>query len=109
MTFLHLVIGEMVPKNLASPARSARCSRSALPNRLYVTAFRPIIRFLNAVANGAVRLMGLEPKEEPTPAHTPEELAAILAHSRREGPIAGSQVDLLVGRARPGRAAGAAT
>jgi CBS domain containing-hemolysin-like protein len=97
VTFLHLVIGEMVPKNLAIAGPERTVLALALPNRLYVTAFGPVIRFLNAVANAVVRLIGLEPKEELASAHTPEELAAILARSRREGTIAGSQADLLTG------------
>ncbi|MBV9953111.1 MAG: HlyC/CorC family transporter [Acidimicrobiia bacterium] len=97
VTFLHLVIGEMVPKNLAIAGPERTVLALALPNRLYVTAFGPIIRFLDAVANRVVRLLGLDPKAELASAHTPEELAAILAQSRREGTIAGSQADLLSG------------
>jgi CBS domain containing-hemolysin-like protein len=97
VTFLHLVLGEMVPKNLAIAGPERTLLALALPNRMYVVVFGPVIRMLNAVANGAVRLIGLEPKEELASAHTPEELAVILAQSRREGTIGGSQADLLRG------------
>jgi CBS domain containing-hemolysin-like protein len=69
----------------------------ALPNRLFVVLFGPVIRVLNAVANAVVRLVGLEPKEELASAHTAQELAAVLAQSRREGTIEGTQADLLSG------------
>jgi CBS domain containing-hemolysin-like protein len=97
VTFLHLVIGEMVPKNLAIARPEPTLLALALPNRLFVLVFGPLIRLLNAVANGAVRLVGLEPKEELASAHTPEELAMVLAQSRAEGTIEGSQADLLTG------------
>jgi CBS domain containing-hemolysin-like protein len=97
VTFLHLVIGEMVPKNLAIAAPEPTLLALALPNRLFVIVFGPIIRALNAIANGAVRLVGLEPKEELASAHTPEELLAVLAQSRREGTIEGPRADLLTG------------
>jgi CBS domain containing-hemolysin-like protein len=97
VTFLHLVIGEMVPKNLAIAKPEPVLLGLALPNRLYVMVFRPVIHALNAVANGAVRLIGLEPKEELASAHTPEELAAMVAQSRREGTIGSTQADLLSG------------
>ena len=97
VTFLHLVIGEMVPKNLAIAGPEPVLLALALPNRIFMLVFGPVIRALNGVANRAVRLIGLEPKEELASAHTPEELAAVLAQSRREGTIEGSQADLLSG------------
>jgi CBS domain containing-hemolysin-like protein len=97
VTFLHLVIGEMVPKNLAIAGPEPVLLALALPNRIFMLVFGPVTRALNGVANGAVRLIGLEPKEELASAHTPEELAAVLAQSRREGTIEGSQADLLSG------------
>ena len=97
VTFLHLVIGEMVPKNLAIAGPEPVLLALALPNRIFMLVFGPVIRALNGVSNGAVRLIGLEPKEELASAHTPEELAAVLAQSRREGTIEGSQADLLRG------------
>ena len=97
VTFLHLVIGEMVPKNLAIAGPEPVLLALALPNRIFMLVFGPVIRALNGVSNRAVRLIGLEPKEELASAHTPEELAAVLAQSRREGTIEGSQADLLSG------------
>jgi CBS domain containing-hemolysin-like protein len=97
VTFLHLVIGEMVPKNLAIASPEGVLLTLALPNRLFVLVFGPVIKALNGMSNSAVRLIGLEPKEELASAHSPEELAAILAQSRREGTIEGPQVDLLSG------------
>lgn len=82
----HMVVGEMVPKNLAisEPERSALWL--AFPFRLYTTAFGPVIWALNATANGVMRLLRM-PAESDEPAHTPIELAAMIELSREEGLI----------------------
>jgi CBS domain containing-hemolysin-like protein len=59
--------------------------------------FRPVIRLLNATANGIVRLTGVEPQSELSSVHTAEEFAAMLAHSREEGLIEPFEHDLLAG------------
>lgn len=82
----HMVIGEMVPKNLAiaEPERSALWL--AGPYRVYDLAFRPLIRSLNAVANRVVRLLGVEPPSE-RPGHSAEEIGAMLELSGAAGVI----------------------
>ncbi len=97
VSFLHLVIGEMVPKNIAIAGPERTLLLLAIPNRLYVAVFRPVIRLLNALANGGVRLLGVEPRDELVAAHTAEELTAMLAASRDEGLIEGFEHDLLSG------------
>ena len=89
VTFLHLVIGEMVPKNLAIAGPEPVLLALALPNRIFVLVFGPVIRALNGVSNRAVRLIGLEPKEELASAHTPEELAACSRSPAAKGPSRG--------------------
>ncbi len=63
VTFLHLVIGEMAPKSwaIAHPERSA--TLLALPMRGFMWAFRPLLRWLNELANRCVRAVGVEPVE----------------------------------------------
>jgi CBS domain containing-hemolysin-like protein len=85
VVFLHLVIGEMVPKGLAIAAPERMLLRLAGANRVYVMLFRPAISGLNALANAGMRLVGVEPRDELVTAHTPDELARLLAESRREG------------------------
>ena len=80
VVYLHVVVGEMIPKNLAiaGPERSALI---LVPVLLFVTrALRPLIRVMEAIAKALVRLFGVEPKDEITSAFTAEEVAA---HRRR--------------------------
>jgi CBS domain containing-hemolysin-like protein len=81
----HVAFGEMVPKNIAiaGPEQTALMLAPAL--RAVAKAIGPIIRTLNRLANAVVRLTGREPKDEVASAFTREEVAELVAESRREG------------------------
>ncbi len=63
VTFLHLVIGEMAPKSwaIANPERSALAI--GLISRAYIWLLRPLLRWVNNLANRLVRASGVEPVE----------------------------------------------
>ncbi len=82
---LHVLLGEMVPKNiaLAGPERTAML---LVPAYLaYVRAARPFIVFYNKCANLVVRTLGVEPKEELELTVSPVELSELIAESASEG------------------------
>jgi CBS domain containing-hemolysin-like protein len=85
VSFLHVLIGEMVPKNISFsiPERSAL----VLVPMVYGLAviMKPIVFALNAIANGALRLFGVKPKNEANTAYTIEQVEDIVQHSTREG------------------------
>lgn len=94
-TILSMVIGELVPKNLAisSPMHAARI---AVPFQyVFSIAFKPIIAVLNGTANRALISMGIEPQEEGAAGRSPEELTALVRHSAEEGKMAEQTADLL--------------
>ncbi len=86
VVFLHMVIGEMAPKNvaIADPERSSLLM--ALPFRVYTVVFGPVIAFLNGTANLILRLVGIDPNERRA-AHTADELASLITAGRREGVV----------------------
>jgi CBS domain containing-hemolysin-like protein len=88
VVFLHMVIGEMVPKNLALADAEAVSLRVSRLFRVYIRLLRPLIALLNATANVLVRLTGTEPIEELGLVHTPDELQLALRESRRHGTLA---------------------
>jgi CBS domain containing-hemolysin-like protein len=95
IVYLHVVVGEMIPKNLAiaGPERSALV---LVPVLLYITrALRPVIRVMEAIAKSLVRRFGVEPKDEITSAFTAEEVEHILAESHHEGLIEEGQHGLV--------------
>jgi CBS domain containing-hemolysin-like protein len=97
VVFLHMVIGEMVPKNAAIADPEKMMLRLSIPNRIYVAIFRPLIVALNGIANFGTRLFGVEPRDEVEAAHTAGEIATMLAASREEGLIEETAHDLLSG------------
>ncbi|GAA4036782.1 hemolysin family protein [Allokutzneria multivorans] len=88
---LHIVLGEMVPKNIAiaGPERSAIL---LVPLHVaFVRLVNPLIQLFNVAANGTLRLMKVEPKDELDTAYTSDELSALIAESRREGLLDASE------------------
>lgn len=85
LTLLHVLIGEMVPKNIAI-AEPERLALWLVPVHVaWVRVTHPFIWLLNSVANGILRLGKIEPKDEVETGYTSAELAALLRESRREG------------------------
>ena len=87
VTFLHVVFGEMVPKNLAFSIPDRAVLLLATPLVFVERLFRPLIFALNGTANALVRLVGVEPKDEANSTFTLEEVETIVATSRREGTL----------------------
>ena len=85
VSYLHVVFGEMVPKNLSFSVPDRAVLMLAPPLVFLARLFRPIIVALNATANGVLRLVGVEPKNEATSTFTLEEVQTIVDQSRREG------------------------
>ncbi|ONI87478.1 hypothetical protein ALI144C_08775 [Actinosynnema sp. ALI-1.44] len=85
VSILHVLLGEMVTKNIAiaAPERTAVWLTPFLV--AWVRLVRPVISLLNWMANGILRLLKVEPKDELETSYTPEELASLIADSRREG------------------------
>lgn len=97
VVFFHMVIGEMAPKNIAI----ARPEQSALlmagPMRMFVLTLRPFLTLLNGTANGALRLMRVEPKDELLAVHTAEEIGVMVSESAKSGLLRDVEHRLLSG------------
>lgn len=85
VSFLHVVFGEMVPKNLAFSMPDRAVLILAPPLVWVSRVFRHVIHALNGSANAFLRLFRVEPKNEASSAFTIEEVATIVSRSRREG------------------------
>lgn len=85
VSFLHVVFGEMVPKNLSFSVPDRAVLLLAPPLVFVATIFRPVIVALNATANGVLRLFKVEPKTEANSVFNLGEVATIVAQSQKEG------------------------
>jgi CBS domain containing-hemolysin-like protein len=94
ITVLHMVLGEMVPKNItiAGPARAALVLGP--PLAVLVRLLKPFIWFFNVTANGFVRLFGVQPTDEVPASFDESEIRSMIAQSRQEG-LLGSEVSEL--------------
>lgn len=94
-TVFSMILGELVPKNfaLAIPRQTAKL---VMPFQVaFTTVFRPAIAVLNGSANGVLRAVGIEPKEELSGARTAEELSSLVRRSARAGVLEEDTASLL--------------
>jgi CBS domain containing-hemolysin-like protein len=96
LTYIHIVIGEMVPKGLAL--------QSAMRTAMYVSpviealeiALLPLVVVLNAAGNGLLALIGIKRTEnEAERYHTSEELQLIIEESHERGVLRGESGRIL--------------
>jgi CBS domain containing-hemolysin-like protein len=97
VVYLHVVMGEMIPKNiaLAGPDRAALVLGT--PVWAIVTLMRPVTKVINAVARGLLRLVGVDLMDEVSSTYTREEVAALVEESRGEGLLQDHEYDRLAG------------
>lgn len=86
-TSLSMVLGELVPKNVAISRPMATARGTAGPVALFSAVFRPVINGLNGSANGLVRKLGIEPTDELRSARSPNELGALVRNSAAQGAL----------------------
>ncbi len=86
-TAFSMVVGELVPKNLAISAPLRTAQLVAVPMRVFVLVARPVITVFNGSANIILRAVGVEPKEELSSARTPQELASLVRRSAEAGTL----------------------
>ena len=88
VTFLHVVLGEMVPKNMSVSAADRAVLLLAPPLVFVSRVVKPVIATLNWSANHVLKLMGIAPKDEVSSTFTLDELQSIVAESTKEGTVA---------------------
>lgn len=89
LTYLHVVLGEMVPKSLALQAPAKVAMAIAVPMRAIELVLYPVVLFLNGIGNGLLRLMGVERNAGSEESfRTPDELGFIVAESGAGGKLA---------------------
>ncbi|MDO8144863.1 MULTISPECIES: hemolysin family protein [unclassified Isoptericola] len=88
VTFLHLVLGEMAPKSWAitHPERSAMLI--APPARAFIWVFRPLLGWINRMANRLVAATGVEPVDRAAVGgQDADTIRHLVDHSTKEGAL----------------------
>ena len=97
VVYLHVVLGEMIPKNiaLAGPDRAALVLGPPIWG--FVTVLRPVIMVINRIAAAVLRLADVQLMDEVSSSYTREEVAALVEESRGEGLIEPEEYNRLAG------------
>ena len=95
VTYLHVVVGELVPKGIAlgHPERTALAVST--PVRVFFVVFRPLIWVLQESTAVLLRLLGLEPPGAEGEAHSEAELRMLLSSSAEQGEIEHEEQEML--------------
>jgi CBS domain containing-hemolysin-like protein len=84
-TYLHMLIGEMVPKNIALAAPERTALLLGPPLVAVTRALWPLVFGVNSLANGLLKLLRVEPKDEVSAVFTDDELARLVTDSSEAG------------------------
>jgi CBS domain containing-hemolysin-like protein len=85
VTVAHILLGEMVPKNIAIAGPERTALWMVPPLVVFMRVTRPVIALFNRAARLILHLFGVQPRNALDSAYSPDELANLIADSSREG------------------------
>ena len=94
---VHLVLGEQVPKLLATQDPERVALRTTGPAQLFALVLSPVVRLASLTTAAVVRLLGGRPRAVPSMADTHEEIRHLVEQSHQEGTAESDQEQMLLG------------
>jgi CBS domain containing-hemolysin-like protein len=95
LTYVHVVVGEMVPKSLALQYAERTVLGIAGIMNLIKRLFYPAVVALNAIGNGILHLLGIPPASGHGRLYSPEELELVVSESHAGGLVTRSEQQLI--------------
>jgi magnesium and cobalt exporter, CNNM family len=95
VTYLHVVIGELVPKGIALGHPERVALAVSAPVRVFFMVFKPLIWLLQRSTEAILRALGLEPPGAEHEAHSEAELRMLLSSSAEQGEIEHEEQEML--------------
>jgi magnesium and cobalt exporter, CNNM family len=95
VTYLHVTLGELVPKAVALTKNEATALWVALPVEGFFIVTYPIVWFLQTSANAVTGLFGIEPAPAGVVAHTEEDIRHIVAAAEDTGVIETAEEEMV--------------
>ena len=95
VTYLHVVIGELVPKGIALGHPERVALAVSAPVRVFFLIFKPLIWLLQRSTEAILRALGLEPPGAEHEAHSEAELRMLLSSSAEQGEIEHEEQEML--------------
>src|SRR5688572_16526411 len=97
VTYLHVVLGEQVPKMIAIQRAEPVALWTVRPVQLFGRVLRPFIMFMSGSAGAITRMVGVPPTSMHAMPHTPEEIRLLIEQSQEEGQIEAEQEQMIAG------------
>ena len=95
VTYLHVTLGELVPKAIALTKNESTALWVSLPiEAVYVVTY-PVVWFLQQSANAFTRLFGIQPAPAGIIAHTEEDIRMIVAQAEEGGVIEEAEEEMV--------------
>jgi CBS domain containing-hemolysin-like protein len=95
ITYLHVVVGELIPKGTALGHPETTALIVSTPVRWFFAAFKPLIWVLQRSSDGALRVLGLEPPGEERGVYSEAELKMLLSRSTEHGELEAQEQEML--------------
>lgn len=95
ITFLEVVVGELLPKSIALQRAEAMALALGGPTLVFVSIFMPFVLVLNATGDWLLRVIGMQPTGGREHTHSAEELKMLVQASGESGQLEGSERDML--------------
>src|SRR5215208_1517163 len=95
ITFLHVVIGELVPKGVALGYSEQTALAVSTPVRVFFLVFKPLIWLLQRSSEITLRALGLQPPGAEGAVHSEAELKMLLTASSERGEIEQEEREML--------------
>jgi putative hemolysin len=95
VTYLHVTLGELVPKAVALTRNEPTALWVALPVEAFYVVTYPLVWFLQASANAFTRLFGIQPAPAGVVAHTEEDIRHIVAAAEDTGAIEEAEEEMV--------------
>jgi CBS domain containing-hemolysin-like protein len=95
ITYMHVILGELVPKTLALQRAEQIALAVAAPMEAFLTLTRPVLFFMRRSGGLVLRLLGAQPGRRGGAVHSPDELKLIVTASRQFGQIPEFQEEMI--------------
>ena len=95
VTYMHVTLGELVPKAIALTKNESTALWVALPVEAFYLASYPLVWFLQSSSNAFTRLFGIQPAPAGVVAHTEEDIRMIVAAAEDTGVIEAAEEEML--------------
>jgi putative hemolysin len=97
LTFLHVVLGELVPKSISLQRAERVALLVAPPFQAYLEVFRPVISLLDGASRWVLRGLGFSGRTSHTQIHSAEELQIQIQQARERGLVGVEEEKFILG------------